>query len=177
MKNAQYLLAAFGLVSAASSAYVSGYSNETTVWTTVTTDVSTLFEQEYPLPNVPRVVSTFRTLSLSGNRVTWGCPFAFLSSLAMLTRESRSTLRTARRAQPSLRAPRPTLLRLRRPSQSLVSFPTRKDSNTFANSISRLPLHYREANYLSYQANHFCCCSPTTSLQRYLGPSCLDHHH
>jgi hypothetical protein len=44
MKNVQCLLAAFGLVSAASSAYVSGYSNETTVWTTVTTDVSTLSE-------------------------------------------------------------------------------------------------------------------------------------
>ncbi|PMD21527.1 hypothetical protein NA56DRAFT_703169 [Hyaloscypha hepaticicola] len=43
MKNAQYLLAAFGLVSAASSAYVSGYSNETTVWTTVTTDVYTTY--------------------------------------------------------------------------------------------------------------------------------------
>jgi len=146
MKNVQYLLAALGLVSAASSAYASGYSNETTVWTTVTTDVSTLSEQEYPL--------------------------------SMLILESRSTLRTARRAQPSLREPRPTLLRLRRPSQSLVSFPTRKDSNKFANSTSRLPLHYRKANHLSYQANYFCCCSsPTAPIQRYLGPSCLDHHH
>ena len=46
MKNVQYLLAAFGLFSAVSSqsSYVSGYSNETTVWTTVTTDVSTLSE-------------------------------------------------------------------------------------------------------------------------------------
>jgi hypothetical protein len=42
MKSVQYFLAALGLVSA-SSAWGSGWSNETTVWTTITTDVYTTY--------------------------------------------------------------------------------------------------------------------------------------
>jgi hypothetical protein len=42
MKSVQYFLAALGLVSAA-SAWGSGWSNETTVWTTITTDVYTTY--------------------------------------------------------------------------------------------------------------------------------------
>jgi hypothetical protein len=60
MKTVQSLLAVAGFVGAV-SAWGSGWSNETTVWTTVTTDVSPLSEQELPIPFISQDVSTVST--------------------------------------------------------------------------------------------------------------------
>jgi hypothetical protein len=57
MKTIQSLLAVAGFVGAV-SAWGSGWSNETTVWTTVTTDVSPLSEQQLPIPRISQSVST-----------------------------------------------------------------------------------------------------------------------
>jgi hypothetical protein len=173
MKSAQYLLAALGLVGAA-SAWGSGWSNETTVWTTITTDVSTLPKQESFLGQIsPELLPLLkRCLGPRDPRA----PRVSLFHGKANTRP-RSTLRTALRAQPSLKAPRHTLPRPLKLSRSLVSFPSQTDFNLFANPTSRLPLHHREANHQASQADHFCCSSPTTSIQWHLGPSCLDYHH
>lgn len=60
MKTIQSLLAVAGFVGAV-SAWGSGWSNETTVWTTVTTDVSQLSEQELPISCLSQGVSNVST--------------------------------------------------------------------------------------------------------------------
>lgn len=69
MKTVQSLLAVVGFVGAA-SAWGSGWSNETTVWTTVTTDVSLLLSNSSLFHASPRGVSTLETFPSNEGPVT-----------------------------------------------------------------------------------------------------------
>jgi hypothetical protein len=178
MKTIQSLLAVAGIVGAV-SAWGSGWSNETTVWTTVTTDVSPLSEQQLPIPRISQGVSTVSP-HFSHEELVTLAPLLPPRACLFESKANAEIKVYTTYCPESTTFTQGTKTYTATASETLTITGEHLASpdalNMIANVTSRLPMHLLSHRPLG-QANHYSSCSsPTTSIQRHLGSSRLGHH-